>query len=75
MGFWDVAGAIGKGVLNVAIHVAKEIPKQTGNMADRELKSNSDLSSERKEKLEKMVERGEIAREKERQEALAKRKA
>jgi hypothetical protein len=37
------------------------------------------LSSERKEKLEKMVERGEIAREKERQEerqkALDKRKA
>ncbi len=75
MGFWDVAGAIGKGVLNVAIHVAKEIPKHTGNIAERELKSNSDLTSERREKLEKMAERGEIAREKERQEALIKRKA
>jgi hypothetical protein len=47
MGFWDMAGKIGKGALNIAIDVAKELPaaamKQSGRQAEH-LKSNNNLT-------------------------------
>lgn len=61
MGFWDVAGKVAKGAANMAVEIAKELPselsKQVGKQAERRLESDDNLSSEQKEKLERIAER------------------
>lgn len=71
MGFWNVVGKIGKGALDVAIFVVKEIPVAAGKQAGRHLDSNENLPSENRAKLEQIAERGKIADQKN----IAERKA
>lgn len=75
MGFWNVVGKIGKGALDVAIFVVKEIPVAVGKQAGRHLDSNENLPSENRAKLEQMAERGKIADQKNIAERKAKAKA
>ena len=75
MGFWKVAGKIGKGALDVAISVAKELPVAAGKQAGRHLDSNENLTSEYRAKLEQMAERGKIADQKNIVERKAKTEA
>lgn len=59
MGFWDIAGKVGKGVAGFAWEVVKELPSamvnQAGRNADKRLKSDTEMTSERREKLEEIV--------------------
>lgn len=61
MGFWDIAGKIGKGAVSIAIDIAKELPaaamNQAGRQADRQLNENKNLTSEQREKLENISDR------------------
>ncbi|MEC4718257.1 hypothetical protein RY831_03795 [Noviherbaspirillum sp. CPCC 100848] len=57
MGFWDIAGKIGRGAAELAVDIAKELPSVAARQAQQILDSGKSISSEQKQKLQDVIDK------------------